>query len=104
MFLPLALLLALVTALAVGLWLSALNVRYRDVQYTIPFVIQIWQLLSPIAYPSSLVPERFRLLYSLNPMVGVVDSFRYALLGSGQGPGASMVVSTGAGLLILLGG
>src|SRR5262245_58799875 len=79
--LPLFLLLALATGLAVGLWLSALNVRYRDVGYTIPFLIQFWMYASPVAYPVSLVPEKWRLLYSLNPMAGVIESFRWALLG-----------------------
>jgi lipopolysaccharide transport system permease protein len=79
-WLPLFLALAVATALATGLWLSALNVYYRDIQYTLPFLIQIWLFVSPIVYPTSLVPERWRLLYSLNPMVGVVDGFRWALL------------------------
>ena len=70
---PLAILLTVITALAVGLWLSALNVRYRDVQYTIPFLTQFWMFLTPIAYPTSLIPARFRILYGLNPMAGVVD-------------------------------
>ena len=79
--LPLFLLLALVTALAVGLWLTALDVRYRDVGHAIPFLIQFWMYASPVAYPVSLVPEKWRLLYSLNPMVGVIEGFRWALLG-----------------------
>jgi lipopolysaccharide transport system permease protein len=78
---PLAILLAIVTALAVGLWLSALNVRYRDVQYTIPFLTQFWLFVTPIAYPTSLIPERFRVLYGVNPMSGVVECFRWALFG-----------------------
>jgi len=78
--LPIFLLLTLMTALAVGLWLSALNVRYRDVGHAIPFLIQIWMFLSPVAYPVSLVPEKWRLLYSLNPMAGVIEGFRWALL------------------------
>jgi lipopolysaccharide transport system permease protein len=79
--LPLFLLLVLLTALAVGLWLSALNVRYRDVGHTIPFLVQLWMFASPVAYPVSLVPERWRVLYSLNPMAGVIEGFRWALLG-----------------------
>jgi len=79
--LPLFLLLALLTALAFGLWLSALNVKYRDINYVIPFLIQVWLFLTPVAYPTTFVPERWRLLYSLNPMVGVVEGFRWALLG-----------------------
>ena len=81
LFLPLFLLLALMTALAVGLWLSPLNVRYRDIRYTLPFVTQFWMYASPVIYPVSLVPEQWRLLYSLNPMVGVIEGFRWALLG-----------------------
>jgi len=79
--LPLFILLAIATALAVSLWLSALNVIYRDVRYTIPFMTQFWLFLTPIAYPSSLVPEKWRFLYGLNPMAGVVEGFRWALLG-----------------------
>ena len=79
--LPFFLILALLTALAVGLWLSALNVRYRDVGHTIPFLVQLWMFASPVAYPVSLVPERWRVLYSLNPMAGVIEGFRWALLG-----------------------
>ena len=80
--LPLFLLLALACALAIGLWLAALNVRYRDVSYLIPFLVQIWMYASPVAYPSSLVPDRWRALYGLNPMAGVVEGFRSALLGT----------------------
>jgi lipopolysaccharide transport system permease protein len=102
--LPLFLLLALVTALAVGLWLSALNVRYRDVGYTIPFLIHIWMFASPVAYPVSLVPEKWRLLYSFNPMAGVIEGFRWALLGK-EGPDfAVMAVSAVVVTALLLGG
>jgi lipopolysaccharide transport system permease protein len=79
--LPLFLLLLVLTALAVGVWLSALNVRYRDVGHTIPFLVQFWMFASPVAYPVSLVPEKWRLLYGLNPMAGVIEGFRWALLG-----------------------
>lgn len=79
--LPLFLFLSFVTSLAVGLWLSALNVRYRDVRHIIPFVAQFWLYASPVAYPLTLVPEQWRWLYSLNPMVGVIEGFRWALLG-----------------------
>lgn len=103
-WLPLLLLLALVSALGVGLWLSALNVEFRDVRYVVPFLIQIWQFASPIAYPSSIVPERWRAVYGLNPMVGVVEGFRWALLGTGQAPGAIGLVSTLAALAILVSG
>jgi lipopolysaccharide transport system permease protein len=75
------------------LWLSALNVQYRDVGYVIPFLVQVWLYASPVAYPSSLVPERWRAFYGLNPMAGVVESFRWALLGTGQAPGPMLAVS-----------
>jgi len=102
--LPLFLLLALATALAVGLWCSALNVRYRDVGYTIPFLTQCWMYASPVAYPVSLVPENLRFFYSLNPMAGVVEGFRWALLGK-QGPDfVVMAVSTVVVALLLVGG
>jgi lipopolysaccharide transport system permease protein len=90
--LPVFVLLTITIAIAVGLWLSALNVRYRDVRYVIPFLIQFWFFVSPIAYPSSLVPERWRLLYSLNPMVGVIEGFRWALLGKSEAVGAWIVL------------
>jgi lipopolysaccharide transport system permease protein len=104
MYLPLFLLLALVTSLGVSLWLSALNVQYRDVRYTIPFLIQIWMFATPIAYPSSLVPGKWRVLYGLNPMVGVIEGFRWALLGTATRPGAIVLVSCAASLLILVTG
>jgi lipopolysaccharide transport system permease protein len=102
--LPLFLLLALVTALGVGLWLSALNVQYRDVRYTIGFLTQFWLFATPVAYPSSIVPERWRWLYGLNPMAGVVEGFRWALLGKTEGPGAMLAVSVAAVILIFVGG
>ena len=83
LLLPLFLSFAAMSALAVGLWLTALNVRYRDVGHTIPFLIQFWMFASPVAYPVSLVPERWQLLYSLNPMAGVIEGFRWCLLGNG---------------------
>lgn len=104
LFLPLFLLLALATALSVGLWLSALNVEFRDVRYTIPFLTQFWLYATPVAYPSSLVPERWRLLLGLNPMAGVVDGFRRALLGSSTGSGGLVWVSIAAVALLLVGG
>ncbi len=82
--LPLFLLLALGTALGVGLWLSALNVEYRDIRYVVPFLTLFWQYATPVAYSSSLIPEKWRLLYGLNPMTGVVEGFRWALLGKGD--------------------
>ncbi|MGH6628621.1 MAG: ABC transporter permease, partial [Burkholderiales bacterium] len=98
--LPLFLLLAVVTALAVGLWLSALNVRYRDVGHAIPFLIQFWMYASPVAYPVSLVPDRWRLLYSLNPMAGVIEGFRWALLGNKSPDFIVMTISTTAVLAL----
>jgi lipopolysaccharide transport system permease protein len=99
--LPAFVLLALVTALAVGLWLSALNVQYRDVGHTIPFLTQIWLFASPVAYPVSLVPEGWRPLYSLNPMVGVIEGFRWALLGKASPDIQPLLVSTVVVLLVL---
>jgi lipopolysaccharide transport system permease protein len=102
--LPLFLLMALLTALSVGLWLSALNARYRDIRHTIPFLTQLWMYASPIAYPVSLIPEQWRLLYSLNPLAGVVEGFRWALLGKESPDFRIMAVSAVAVLAILLGG
>ena len=102
--LPLFLVLAVVTALGVGLWLSALNVQYRDVRYTIGFLTQIWLFATPVAYSSSIVPERWRAYYGMNPMAGVVEGFRWALLGKTQGPGAMLLVTTLVVILILVGG
>jgi len=103
-FLPLFLLLAILTALGVGLWLSALNALYRDVRYVMPFLLQFWMFASPVAYPSSLVPQRWRWLYGLNPMAGVIDGFRWALTGHGHAPAATLFVSSAAVLVILFGG
>lgn len=102
--LPLFLLLAVMTALAVGLWLSALNVQYRDVRYTIPFLTQFWLFATPVAYPSSLVPAWIRPLYGLNPMAGVVEGFRWALLGKSGGVGPLVFVSALVVGLLLVGG
>jgi len=102
--LPAFVLLAMASALGVGLWLSALNVRYRDVRYTIGFLIQFWLLATPVAYSSSLIPGRWRALYGLNPMAGVVEGFRWALLGKSEPPGALLAVSAVAVILILIGG
>lgn len=102
--LPAFILLAVLTALAVGLWLSALNVKYRDVRYTINFLIQFWLFATPVAYPSSIVPERWRALYGLNPMAGVVEGFRWALLGTKQPPGAMLAVSISVVIALLIGG
>lgn len=98
------LLLALSTCLGAGLWLSALNVRYRDVRYVVPFLAQLWMFATPIAYPASLVPERWRPLLGLNPMAGVVEGFRWALLGTTAAPGPTIAVSALAAAAMLAGG
>lgn len=102
--LPFFLLLSLVTALGFGLWLSALNVLYRDVGYILPFLTQIWLLLTPVAYSASEVPDQWRLIYALNPMVGVVEGFRWALLGSANAPGPILIISSTISLLLLISG
>ena len=102
--LPLFILLAVATALGVGLWLSALNVQYRDVRYTIPLITQCWLFLSPVAYPSSIVPEPWRLLYGVNPMAGVIEGFRWALLGKADPPGTMLAVSVMVTVLLLISG
>ncbi len=99
-FFPLFLLMAVLTALGVGLFLSALNAIYRDVRYVLPFLVQFWMFASPVAYPSSLVPQRWRWLYELNPMAGVIDGFRWSLTGKGQPPGILLAVS--ASMVVLL--
>ncbi|MGA2161182.1 MAG: ABC transporter permease [Methanoregula sp.] len=103
LFLPLFLLLALATSLGVGLWLSSLNVKYRDFQYTVPFLIQIWMFASPVVYASSLVPASLRVWYGLNPMAGVIEGFRWALLGTGA-PSAMVLVSVGMVIVLLVSG
>ena len=103
-WLPLLLMLALTTSLGVGLWLSAMNVQFRDVRYTIPFITQFWLFATPIAYPSSLLSEPWRTLYGINPMVGVVEGFRWALLGTDTAPGPIMIVSALAALGLLVSG
>jgi len=102
--LPLFILLAVASALSVGLWLSALNVQFRDVRYTIPFLTQFWMFVTPVVYPSSLVPEKWRSLFGLNPMAGVVEGFRWALLGKSTSPGPLLWVSIAAVLALLIGG
>ena len=104
LWLPLFLLLALVTSLGVGLWFAALNVQFRDVHYTIPFLTQAWLFLTPIAYPSSLLPEPWRTLYGLNPMAGVVEGFRWALLGTDTAPGPMTIVSAVVALTLFVSG
>ena len=104
LWLPLFLLLALVISLGVGLWLSAMNVQFRDVGYTVPFLTQFWLFATPIAYPSSLLSEPWRTLYGINPMAGVVEGFRWALLGTDTAPGPVIIVSSLAALLLLVSG
>lgn len=104
LYLPIFLLLGFVTATGVGLWLSALNVEYRDVRYVVPFLTQFWMFATPIAYPSSLLHGVWRTLYALNPMVGVVEGFRWALLGTNTAPGPMIAASSLASVLILVGG
>jgi lipopolysaccharide transport system permease protein len=102
--LPPLLLLALVTALGAGLWLSALNVQFRDVRYVVPFLTQLWLFLTPIAYPSSLLEEPWRTVYGLNPMAGVVEGFRWALLGTPEPPGPMLAASVVAALALMASG
>jgi lipopolysaccharide transport system permease protein len=102
--LPLFILLALMSAMAVGLWLSALIVKYRDFQYVIPFLTQFWMYATPIAYATTLIPERWRVFYSLNPMVGVVEGFRWALLDSTVLDVPSMLISVAAVAVLFIGG
>lgn len=102
--LPLFLALALITALGVGLWLSTLHVLYRDVGYVLPYLTQFWLFLTPIIYPSSEIPQQWQLVYALNPMVGVVEGFRWALLGTQTAPGATILVSTLISMIVLITG
>jgi lipopolysaccharide transport system permease protein len=101
---PAFLLLAVLTALGVGLWLSALNAIYRDVRYVLPFLVQFWMFASPVVYPASLMPAKWRWVYGLNPMTGVIEGFRWSLSGRGDPPGHLILVSSGVVLAILLGG
>lgn len=103
-WLPLLLLLAFATSLGVGLWLSALNVQFRDVRYVVPFMTQLWLFSTPVAYPSSLLSEPWRTFYGINPMVGVVEGFRWALLGTNTAPGSMIIASSLVTLSILVGG
>jgi|ERR1022692_2186671 lipopolysaccharide transport system permease protein len=103
-FLPAFVVLAVVAALAVGIWLAALNVRYRDVRYAVPFLIQMWMLASPIAYPAELVPGRWRALYALNPMVGIVEGMRWTLFGDRVFPGSVLWMGCGVIAVFLCGG
>jgi lipopolysaccharide transport system permease protein len=102
-WLPVFLLLGVATAFAAALWLATLTVRYRDVRYVVPFFVQFWMFATPVAYPASLVPERWRILYGLNPMTGVVEGFRWALVG-GPAPGPMVVVSAIVVVVLLASG
>jgi lipopolysaccharide transport system permease protein len=93
LILPLFLVLAFMTALAVGLWLSPLNARYRDIRYAIPFLIQLWMYASPVVYSVNMVPEKWRLIFSLNPLAGVIEGFRWALLGKGDPAIGAILIS-----------
>jgi len=101
---PLFVLLAIAAALSVGIWLSALNVEFRDVRYTIPFLTQLWMFVTPLAYASSLVPPRWRIVYGLNPMAGVVEGFRWALLGRTAAPSVLLAISVAVVIVLLVGG
>jgi len=102
--LPLFLLLAIGTALGASLWLSALNVQYRDVNQLLPFLAQVWMYATPVVYPSTLIPERWRPFYGLNPMAGVVEGFRWALTGRGEPPGLMLLLSVAVVLLLVVSG
>lgn len=104
LLLPFFLLLSIFTVLAVGLWLSALNAIYRDVRYLIPFLIQFWLLASPVAYPSAMVPKQWRWVYGLNPMVGVIEGFRWALTGKVDAPGSELYASIAIVCILTVGG
>ena len=102
--LPVFLLLAIVTALGVALWLSAINVQYRDVNYVLPFLTQFWLFLTPVAYSAKVISAKWQIVYSLNPMAGVVNGFRWALLGTNTGPNLNMAVSAAISLVVLVSG
>ncbi|MCS7297474.1 MAG: ABC transporter permease [Bacteroidia bacterium] len=102
-FAPIFLVLTMLTALSVGLWLAALNAFYRDVRYVIPFLIQLWMFASPVVYPSSIVPERWQWVFALNPMVGLIEGFRWCISGHGALP-SLMLFSMGVILILLIGG
>jgi lipopolysaccharide transport system permease protein len=104
LWLPLLLLLALVTSLGVGLWLTAMNVQFRDVRYAVPFLVQAWMFATPIAYPSSLLDQPWRTLYGINPMTGVIEGFRWALLATETAPGPIVLVSALVAVGLLIGG
>jgi lipopolysaccharide transport system permease protein len=102
LWLPLGILIATIASLGVGIWLAALNVRYRDVRYTVPLLLQVWLWSSPVAYPTSIIPNEWQLLWYLNPMTGAIDSFRWAVLGTGQPSALGVALSSGVAALLLL--
>lgn len=102
LFLPLLIILMMLTASGVGTFLAALNAKYRDIRHTIPFLVQFWMFASPIVYPASMVPEKYRLLYALNPMVGVIEGFRSALLGTISFPTQMLLVSTLVSMMLFI--
>jgi lipopolysaccharide transport system permease protein len=104
LWMPLFLLMCFATALGFGLWLAALNALYRDVRYVVPFLVQFWLFASPVAYPSSLVPAKWRWLYGLNPMTGVIEGFRWSLTGNGNPPGRLAMISAAVVVIVLLAG
>jgi lipopolysaccharide transport system permease protein len=101
---PIVVVVMALTAAGVGSWLAALNIQYRDIRYVVPFLVQVWMYASPVVYPASVVPERFRLVYALNPMVGVIEGLRAAFLGTGEVGWSTIGVSLGMGLLLFVGG
>jgi lipopolysaccharide transport system permease protein len=101
---PVFLLLSVITALGVALWLSAINVQYRDVGYALPFLTQFWMFITPVAYSSKVISEEWQVIYALNPMAGVVNGFRWALLGSGNPPDMLVAISAGIALVVLFTG
>jgi len=102
--LPAFILLAFVTSLGIALWLAAINVQFRDVRHTVPFLTQFWMFATPIAYPSSLLPEPWRTVYGINPMVGVVEGFRWALLGVDTAPGPMVALSSAVAITLMVTG
>jgi lipopolysaccharide transport system permease protein len=101
---PVFILLTIITALGVALWLSAINVQYRDVGYALPFLTQFWLFVTPVAYSSKVISDKWQMVYALNPMAGVVNGFRWALLGKGNAPDVLVAISTGIAIVVLVSG
>ncbi len=101
---PVLLLLTILTATGVGCWLAAIYIQYRDVRHIVPFIVQIWMYISPVVYPMSLVPARYRTLYALNPMAGIIETFRVVLLRTGAIPWSTLGVSTIVGITLFVTG